>query len=311
MYANVRGIKGKITGLITVLEDIQPHVFLLTETHLQADTGINIPNYTFHGRKREGKPGGGVGILVRNDIRIFTAVHKSTRNIEMLWLSIRRKNKPPLMLGTYYGKQECRNSKEEIEKEMTILQEEIIEMSHEGEIIIAMDGNAKIGILDEEVSRNGKLLLKAMEDTDLEIMNCDPICQGKVTRQNTQNIDEISAIDFIVASSNASEWIKSMLIDEEGLYKIKGKNETDHNTIHVNISIPDIDKIKKEKFTTWNLHAPEEKWNEFAIELEKSQNAALDIIQDKSIPFETRYKKFTDIIDKASKKEKRRKCQKQ
>ena len=81
------------------------------------------------------------------------------------------------MLGTYYGKQECRTSKEEIEKEMTILQEEIIEMSHEGEIIIAMDGNAKIGILDEEVSRNGKLLLKAMEDTDLEIMNCDPICQ--------------------------------------------------------------------------------------------------------------------------------------
>ena len=41
-------------------------------------------------------------------------------------------------------------------------------------------------------------------------------------------------------------------------------------------------------------------WNEFAIELEKSQNAALDIIQDKSIPFETRYKKFTDIIDKAA-----------
>ena len=78
MYANIRGIKGKIASLITVLDDIQPHVFLLTETQLRADTGINIPNYTFYGRKREGKVGGGVGILVRNDIKNYTATHKNT-----------------------------------------------------------------------------------------------------------------------------------------------------------------------------------------------------------------------------------------
>ena len=68
MYANVRGLKGKIAGLNAVLDDMHPHIFLLTETQLRSNTGINIPNYTSYGRKREGKNGGGVGILVKDDI---------------------------------------------------------------------------------------------------------------------------------------------------------------------------------------------------------------------------------------------------
>ena len=59
------------------------------------------------------------------------------------------------MIGTYYGKQESRTSKEEIDREMMQLQEEIKEMLNEGEIILAMDANSKIGILGEETSRNG------------------------------------------------------------------------------------------------------------------------------------------------------------
>ena len=62
----------------------------------------------------------------------------------MIWVNIRRKNKPPLIIGTYYGKQESRTNKNEIEQELQLLSEEITEMKHEGEIIIAMDGNAKI-----------------------------------------------------------------------------------------------------------------------------------------------------------------------
>ena len=52
------------------------------------------------------------------------------------------------MNGSYYGKQECRVNKDEIEQEMTLLQEEITEMK-EGEIFLSMDGNGKLGILNE------------------------------------------------------------------------------------------------------------------------------------------------------------------
>ena len=69
MYSNIRGLKGKLTSLRQILNENKPHLFLITETQMRTNTGINIEGYTFHGRKREGKIGGGVGILIRNDVR--------------------------------------------------------------------------------------------------------------------------------------------------------------------------------------------------------------------------------------------------
>ena len=40
--------------------------------------------------------------------------------------------------------------KDEIEKEMDILSEEIEEKRKEGEVLVCMDGNGKIGILNEK-----------------------------------------------------------------------------------------------------------------------------------------------------------------
>ena len=80
MYTNIRGIKGKLTSLRQILLENSPHVFLITETQMRSNTGISINGYTFFTRKREGKTGGGVGILVRNDIRSSIAAHPSARN---------------------------------------------------------------------------------------------------------------------------------------------------------------------------------------------------------------------------------------
>ena len=60
MYANVRGLKGKKTSLSEILTDQEPHLFLITETQLRSDVPENLKGYTFYGRKREGKNGGGV-----------------------------------------------------------------------------------------------------------------------------------------------------------------------------------------------------------------------------------------------------------
>ena len=115
----------------------------------------------------------------------------------MIWVNIRRKNEPPLIIGTYYGKQESRTTKNEIEQEIQLLNEEITEMKREGEIVIAMDGNAKIGILNEAISRNGKLLNQLFDYHDLKVMNHSSKCIGRITRQNTKNKNEVSAIDFL------------------------------------------------------------------------------------------------------------------
>ena len=107
-----------------LLHDTQPQLFLLTETQLRSDISPKIANYTLYGKKREGKIGGGVAILVRNVIVPNVTCHLSERNIEAIWVNIRRIGKPPLIMGSYYGKQESRTSKYEIDHEMHLFAEE-------------------------------------------------------------------------------------------------------------------------------------------------------------------------------------------
>ena len=208
MYANVRGLKGKKTGISEIVQQHEPHIFLITETQLRSNLSESFSGYTFFHRKREGKVGGGVGILVKNEFRHNIAPHISDRPIEIMWLSVFRNNNVPLLIGVYYGKQESRTSNDEIEREMILLTEEINEMRNDGEILLAMDGNARIGLLGEPVSRNGKSLLKVFKDTDLHLVNNSEKCEGKITRVNTKNQTEFSAIDFVLASEGAEPWIK-------------------------------------------------------------------------------------------------------
>ena len=246
------------------------------------------------------KKGGGVGILVRNDIRNNVAVHISNRNIEIMWVSVRRKNLTPFIAGIYYGKQESRTTKAEIETEMQLLNEEIEEMKLDGEIIIAMDGNAKVGLLGEDVSRNGNLLLQTFDNTGLTIINKTDKCHGRITRQNTKNVNEQSAIDFIVSNETVKEWVKNMKIDEEGLHKIKGKNESDHNTITISIEIDNVDRTRIDKKTIWNLKASQEKWEMYGNELEKRCKKATSIITNSHTTINQRYKKWTNEMDQAA-----------
>ena len=214
---------------------------------MRSNINEKIGGYTLLSKVREGKNGGGVAILVRDDVKNFITPHIPDRNVELIWAFLHRKNKRPLFIGSYYGKQESRTSKNEIEREFQLLSEEIEEKSKDGEILLAMDANAKIGILNETVSRNGKLLLDVAKKHSLTIMNCTNKCKGRITRQNTANIHETSAIDYVMASHNVEKWISEMIIDEDGLLKIKGQKDTDHNTISLKIDIQNIEKTKPVK----------------------------------------------------------------
>ena len=60
--------------------------------------------------------------------------------------------------------------------------------------------------------------------------------------------------------------------------RVKGKNDSDHNTIMFHMNIPSINKIGAIKKTTWNIHANDEKWRDFSHELEKRNEKATSII---------------------------------
>ena len=153
-YANVRGITSKRLGLMEVLGEVKPQIALFTETMLKNGCGFSMENYTFCGKGREKRSCGGVGILISNEVKHLVTPHETQREIEVMWISVRRKSQKPIYIGVYYGLQESRNNRNDMLMEMDKLSEEIQEKKAEGDVILFMDGNGKIGILGEEKSRN-------------------------------------------------------------------------------------------------------------------------------------------------------------
>ena len=198
-YANCNGINSKKSSLIETLHELKPQILLFTETKLSTPS-FKIEGYTFCGKSRSTNTNGDVGILVSNEIKKHTTPHEPIKDIEIFWISIQREGNVPVYCGVYYGKQESRNSNEQIKKEMDDLCEEILDKKREGEVILFMDANAKIGILNENISRNGRYLLNVVEECDLEIINMSEVCEGSVTRVNRKKPDERSAIDFVMAT---------------------------------------------------------------------------------------------------------------
>ena len=102
------------------------------------------------------------------------------------------------------------------------------------EVIIAGDFNAKLQInsnsCKQHISRNGKLLREIMDNNDLTPANLKSN-HGIWTRVNRKNAEEKSVIDYILTTEQIARNIQSVVVDEEGNLRIKGKNETDHNTI--------------------------------------------------------------------------------
>ena len=301
MYANCRGLKSKIPCLKNILSELEPNIVLLTETHLTEDKGMNIDGFTFFGNARKGgKKGGGVCILVKNEMKTFVSPHYTKRDIEALWISVGRQSTKPLYIGVYYGKQESTSNKVQIEDEMEKLKDELMEIQCEGEVIVCMDANAKIGLMGEETSRNGKLIMQVFEECEMEVLNRSEKCKGVITRQNRKKEDEKSAIDFIVSTYDAAQWIKDIVIDEMGDFRLKGVNESDHNSILINVEIAKPQELKQTKRSIWNIRASSEKFTAFRKIIASKIEEAKSIMADASKPITERYISWEKLLYKAA-----------
>ena len=298
LYANMRGIRSKVVCLTNTLCEVNADVGLFCETFLTENKGIKMDGYTFFGRARTEGKGGGVGISVRNDRKALFSPHYTERPLELIWVSVALPNEKPLYVGVYYGLQESVNIGK-MQEELDLLASEIMEIQNEGEMILCMDGNAKIGLMGEEPSRNGKMMKEVFNKCGIVIMNESEICEGVVTRQHRSRLEEKSAIDFIIATYGASRKILKMHIDEEGHYRMKNKTESDHNTILVDICLDRAPK-NQQVVTKWNLNAPPEAWAFFQEQLCKYKGLAVEIMSDIETSISERYKKWDNLIQKAA-----------
>ena len=279
---------------------MKPDLVLMTETHLTEDKGVNVQGYTFFGKSRKEGKGGGVGIFINNSHKPNMAPHYTSRNLEILWISVSRKCAKPIYIGVYYGKQETTCSRNDIQSEMENLSEEILELKQEGEVIICMDANAKVGLMGEELSRNGRLMEDLFNECEMTVINRTKVCKGVITRQNRKRPEERSAIDLVVTTYSATQWITNMEIDETGDYRMRGINESDHNTILVQLEVTKVQQHKESKRTTWNLKAPMEKVEQFQERLRTSRGKATSLMKDCTKSMDERYHAWEQLLFKAA-----------
>ena len=238
MYANANGITGKIDNLKTAAKTHNSHVIAITETKIQGDMP-KLEGYEWISKNRTGKEGGGIAIAVRNDLTNNATLvdDLEDQDQEVIWVEI-RSGPPKQFIGVYYGTQE--NSPiEETEREYSQLTTQIHALQQRGGVILTADFDAKLEINDNHIrhnkSRNGKLLGKLIEDTGLTPINTQ---QGKCkrTRQNRDNPMEMSVIDYILVSKQYVNNIEEINVDKIGIYRLRGKADSDHNTITTTIS---------------------------------------------------------------------------
>ena len=208
------------------------------ETKIQGDMP-KLEGYKWISKNRTGKEGGGIAIAVRNDLtnNVTRVDDLEDQDQEVIWVEI-RSGLQKQFIGVYYGTQE--NSPiEETKREYSQLTTQIHTLQRRGGVIPTADFNAKLEINDNHIrqnkSRNGKLLGKLIEDTGLTPINKQ---QGKCkwTRQNRNNSMKKSVIDYILVSKQYVNNIKEINVDEIDMYRLKGKADSDHNTITTTIN---------------------------------------------------------------------------
>ena len=161
LYANVRGVRGKIASLQKAAETNQSHIVTVVETKGNPPklAGYHWQNKPCKVRYSNNK--GGVAIAVRNDLLPSTRkVLDNTGDLDILWTEVQANN-TSLFIGTFYGKQETA-PKEESEEEFSQLTTQIKRLQQKGEVILTGDFNAKLEIEKENItqkeSSRGRLL---------------------------------------------------------------------------------------------------------------------------------------------------------
>ena len=306
MYANCRGIKGKQESFKEIIETIDPDIIILNETMYRNNGKTDLKAYKSYTNNREEKRGGGIEILVRKNIENRTIkISEGTPEIEEL--TVRTESKKRIInIISLYGKIEGRESKENIKKQFSHLEELIkrIESSGEDYILIG-DLNAKIGCKkdgiegnNEEQNEAGRALLNLEQTTQGTIINKTTKCKGKWTRVNTQNESEKAILDYVMTNESVYDDIIEMKIDEEKLYRLtkyKGKEikETDHNTIIIEINDA-RQQQKRDKKVIWNTKN-KNGWKLYKENTER--NKALDQTW-KSKDVQKEFKEWMKVVNK-------------
>ena len=187
-YQNVRGIKSKIDSLIELVDDFDPTIICLVETHLLKEEEIKIEGYSTIFRNDNTVNSGGILIAVKDNIKTVTLEVEQEQEVgQSIWVVINN-NKSIIRIGTIYGPQENKTKNSDLK----IMYKNIAKQIHKAkenqeQVLLLGDFNAKVGkeIEDnkETVTKGGRQLPQLLRSNNLEMINKNKEkCKGLWTR---------------------------------------------------------------------------------------------------------------------------------
>lgn len=275
LYANANGLRSKMSSLQVASKLNESHIILITETKGKPP---KMEGYEWHDKPRTQK-GGGVGIAIKNEIYKYTKLVTEIEdtNQEVIWIELSVPKNETYFIGVYYGKQED-EMRDAIYQEFAQLKTQVIKLRKKGRIVLAGDFNAKLEINKNDcvqtISRNGKILEEFIKDLDLDPVTLNSET-GIWTRVNRKNPTERSVIDYILMDKKTSKEASDIIVDEEGIYRLKSKDtHSDHNSLLAKIPYQPHAKYKTIK--RWKL-GNKKGWKEFNEQIvEKTKDLQYD-----------------------------------
>ena len=217
-YQNVRGLKSKIDSLAETIDDYEPTLICLVETHLSKEEQIQIPGYKIF---RNDGTNNSRGILIVIKEKLKTIVVEVTREEEIgqsLWVLLNNQ-KAQVRMEVIYGPQEnVTPNRESISDQVAIGKE------NSQQIIIPGNFNAKIG---NQIKNNKETITKAGRHLKRLVGKQNKIngesnkCEGLWIREQGE---EKSIIDYVITTK----------VEIQGTKQCR-KIYSDHNAIMLNI----------------------------------------------------------------------------
>ena len=165
---NIRGIKSKLESLKEIIDQKQPDIVGMVETHLQEDEEIQLEGYHILMKDKNGE-GGGLLLGIRSffpyieeDVEIAKSKH-----LEGLCVLIGSKTKVRVSIfyapqGEKINKREMKELYKTIKEHIEIGQEKGCKLLIMGDFIAKVGGKVKYG--DKEANKGGKELVKICEE---------------------------------------------------------------------------------------------------------------------------------------------------
>ena len=217
MYVNIRGLKSKYESFLTKVQEVEPTIICITETHLIEKEEFKIEGYADPWRSDKDNLAGGLMIVVKKGLENVCIKVEDKKEVgECMWMTIDN-NKVKIRLGLIYAPQESRTNKKKLKPMYEAIEEQILYAKEKQQnLLILGDFNCKIGDIikgnRKDVTQGGKMLLKMTDVHNLTILNKTDKCQGLWTRTEGKYK---SVIDYMIVDDESEKTVEWMRIDED------------------------------------------------------------------------------------------------